>query len=80
MKIFLFPEIRCPSLDMLLNGQINYTTDEASTYRFRAAAFHSCDLGYTLAGGNDTRVCLGNGTSVIGFWSGHEPHCEGKSI
>lgn len=62
-----------------MNGQISYTTDEVSTFAFGEVAIYLCDLGYSLAGGNRSRICLGDGTNAIGAWSGNEPHCEGES-
>ncbi len=74
-------EIRCPVLATLVNSLIVYTntTDEDSTFPFGAAGIYSCDIGYSLTGGNTTRVCVGNATSAVGAWSGNEPYCEGDS-
>ncbi|XP_064386286.1 P-selectin-like [Halichondria panicea] len=38
---------------------------------FGSSAAHSCNTGYTLTGGNTTRVCVAKGS-----WSGSPPICQ----
>ena len=56
----------CGSLDDPDNGQV-----ELSSTVFGSTANYSCNLGYSLSNGNNTRTCEADGE-----WSGDPPSCE----
>ena len=67
--------IVCPFLPSPADGVVAYTT--ASPFTYGAMATYSCNGGFGLSGGDVTRVCGGDGSSVNGMWSGVAPICEG---
>ncbi len=42
------------------------------------AATYSCEPGFELFEGNETRLCLGDESSPRANWSGTPPTCEGE--
>ena len=42
------------------------------------AATYSCEPGFELFEGNETRLCLGDESSPRANWSGTRPTCEGE--
>ena len=62
--------ISCEPLH-ILNGQITYSSENIS---FDTVATLMCDGGFTLSG-SENRICGGNGTSIIGEWSGDQTSC-----
>ena len=61
----------CPDLPSLTNGMIMYGGGSTDNRPFGSSAAHSCNTGYTLTGGNTTRVCVAKGS-----WSGSPPICQ----
>ena len=59
--------VDCGALNHIPHGKVELVNNSRTT--FNASARYSCDENYSLVG-NETRVCLGNGT-----WSGSEPKC-----
>ena len=78
---FLLPSlaVSCSALDPIVNGVITYSSDTTDPFEHGTAAVHSCNDGYSLEG-NLVRICEGDGTSVIGAWSGAPPICTGNVI
>lgn len=58
-----------------LNGQIIFSPDELAPFNYATVATYSCEVSYGL-NGNNTRVCAGDGTSLVGVWDGEAPTCE----
>ena len=71
--------ITCTSLSPIANGRISYSPDTTSPFDIETMATYSCDVGYFLSG-SDTRMCVGDGASVSGMWSGTAPICSSKKI
>ena len=64
-----FPDcqlIICPNISTVRNGQLL-----VEGFRFRQSVFYSCEPGYSLVGGSNSRTCQQNGS-----WSGVEPTCQ----
>ncbi|XP_064393625.1 uncharacterized protein LOC135341070 isoform X2 [Halichondria panicea] len=61
--------LNCPDLPPLTNGMITYSDGSTNNSLFLSNATHFCNTGYTLTGGDTTRVC------VSGSWSGSAPIC-----
>lgn len=59
--------VNCGPLGDIEHGRVLLVNQSRTT--FNATARYVCDADFTIVG-NDTRVCLGNGT-----WSGAEPKC-----
>ncbi|XP_064387965.1 uncharacterized protein LOC135336171 isoform X3 [Halichondria panicea] len=68
--------IMCSALTVPSNGAIHFTTDMVAPYEFETEATYSCDLGYDVVQGNETRTCDGDGSTAVGRWSGQTPSCE----
>ena len=45
-------------------------------YDYATTAMYSCSEGFSVSAGDEMRTCGGNGSSVIGTWSGIEPTCS----
>ena len=60
----------CPDLPSLTNGMIVYSDGSPDNRPFSSSAVHSCNPGYTLTGGDTTRVCMSGG------WNGSPPTCQ----
>ncbi|XP_064393132.1 uncharacterized protein LOC135340597 isoform X2 [Halichondria panicea] len=60
----------CPDLPPLTNGMITYSDGSTNNRLFLSNATYFCNTGYTLTGGDTTRVC------VSGSWSGSGPICQ----
>ena len=62
------------------NGLITYSSgpDEQGRVPFGAVASYSCARGHALQG-EATRVCTGDVSSSVGYFSGTEPTCQGVS-
>ena len=61
----------CPDLPLLINGMIMYSDGSTNNRPFLSSAVHSCNPGYTLTGGDTTRVCVSGGN-----WFGSPPTCQ----
>ncbi len=70
--------ITCPPLADSLYGLISYSTN-TSPYLFGTQATYTitCPLGQERSGGDDVRICLGDGHSTVGVWTGTAPICAG---
>lgn len=67
---FLYLAIDCGNLEPPLNGKINL-----SGTTFESIAMYSCNNGFFLDGGDQTRVC-----QISGEWSGEASTCTGKYL
>ena len=47
-----------------------------TNYDFTTIAMYTCSEGFSMSAGDEKRTCGGNGSSVIGTWSGIEPTCS----
>ena len=56
----------------------SYPMDGFGSYPHGTKAHHECVPGFYLASGDYIRMCVKNGGSVVGVWSGEEPVCEGE--
>ncbi len=74
--------ITCEDIPDPVNGQITHVPDAHAPFEYGNEARYSCyvdgenRIGYGLTGGNHTRVCSGDGSSVMGQWTGTAPTCE----
>lgn len=61
------------------NGYITYSddADNDGNYPFGTNAAYACDTGYSLVPLATVRTCDGDGSTMIGSFSGTEPNCEG---
>ncbi|XP_064386185.1 CUB and sushi domain-containing protein 1-like isoform X2 [Halichondria panicea] len=64
-------QTNCPDLPSLTNGMIVYSDGSPDNRPFSSSAVHSCNPGYTLTGGDTTRVCMSGG-----IWTGSPPTCQ----
>ncbi len=65
----------CPDIADPLNGQIIFIPDELAPFQYATVATYSCEFSYGL-NGNRTRVCAGDGSSLVGVWDGDAPTCD----
>ena len=80
MLLFI-AEITCSELTAPENGLITYYNQPInSRVQFHTTATYTCNSGYGLTGGNRSRVCDGDGSSYLGFWTDTAPSCGGKQI
>ena len=74
--------ITCGDIPDPENGQIIHVPDTHAPFEFGNEAQYSCyvdgetRIGYGLTGGNHTRTCTGDGSSLVGYWTGTAPTCE----
>ena len=68
----LYTVLRCPELPFFLNGAIiTYDPDMIAPYDVDTVATHTCNEGFVLVAGSETRVCL-----LAGRWSGLARVCQ----
>ncbi|XP_064386214.1 sushi, von Willebrand factor type A, EGF and pentraxin domain-containing protein 1-like [Halichondria panicea] len=67
-------QTNCPDLPLLINGMIMYSDGSTNNRPFLSSAVHSCNPGYTLTGGDTTRVCVSGGN-----WFGSPPTCQQRA-
>ena len=82
IKVFLSytAVILCSPLDVPVNGQISYSTEQHSNLTIDTIATYSCDEGYALVGDNQ-RVCVDDDQlDTMGQWNGSAPSCEGMLV
>ena len=77
MYIFSKTAITCTSLNLINNGLITFSPDTTSPFNYGTTATHSCNQGFYLVG-NIARNCVGDGSGLIGTWSGSAPVCAGE--
>ncbi len=79
MIILLRTAIKCPPLSNPTNGSVSYSNvpGQNNSYAFNVKATYSCNSGFALVGGNQTKNCSGDG-STIGAFNGLAPTCKGK--
>ena len=70
--------IMCPSLPSLANGELIFVTDMGPPHEFGTEVTYTCDTGYDIAMGKNTRICEGDGSTPVGEWSGTAPICTGE--
>ena len=69
---FSFTALRCPGLPLFPNGAIiTYGPDMIAPYDVDTVATHTCNEGFVLVAGSETRVCL-----LAGRWSGLARVCQ----
>ncbi len=73
--VSLYTVIICDFLRPINNGSLSYSAP--APYEFNTMVFYSCNEGFFLEG-DVTRMCMGDGESVTGSWSGGTPVCSGK--
>ena len=61
----------CPALAPIPNGAITYGPDTFADFDVDTVATHTCNDGFILVVGSETRTCL-----VGGRWSGLIPVCQ----
>lgn len=77
--------ITCNDISDPVNGQITFAPDTQSPFLHGTIASYSCTfdgenrIGFGLEGGNETRTCVGDGSSATGDWNGIAPTCERKT-
>ena len=71
--------IKCDTLNTVDNGTVQYNDNTTDLLDFGTDAIHSCNEGFFLVG-NSVRICTGNGSSILGVWTGSQPNCSGSSI
>ncbi len=63
---------QCPELAPIPNGAITYGPDMTVDFDEGTVATHTCNDGFILGAGSETRTCL-----ETGRWSGFIPVCRG---
>ncbi len=63
---------QCPELAPIPNGAITYGPDMTADFDEGTVATHTCNDGFILGIGSETRTCL-----ETGRWSGFTPVCRG---
>ncbi len=66
----------CPAVS-IANGFVNYSPDTTSPFSYATTATYICNDGFFLNVGT-ARVCIGDGSSVNGSFSGSNPICTRK--
>ena len=61
----------CPELAPIPNGAITYGPDMTADFDVGTNATHTCNDGFILTVGSETRECLPGG-----IWSGRIPVCQ----
>ncbi len=69
--------IICPQLPDHLYGMIQ-VNEAPHYYGSQAIYITNCPTGQERRGGDDVRICTGDGSSETGVWSGTAPLCVGK--
>ena len=72
--------IECSRLNAPANGNVQMTAPpgiSATSQDYGAVARYTCNSGYYLDG-NQIRNCVGDGTSIAGYWDGSQPLCIGN--
>ena len=72
--------ITCENLSDISDGLISYATVPNPNFVFGTIATYTCVNGFGLRGGDKSRVCVGDGSSPLGEWSGATPSCECMSF
>ncbi len=67
-----FTAVDCPALAPIPNGAIAYDPDTIAPFDEGTVATHTCNEGFMLGAGSETRTCL-----ETGRWSGFTPVCRG---
>ncbi len=75
--VLKFVAVTCPLLASISNGSIAYSPGSTEPFNFDTVAAHSCDDGFYLMG-LGIQTCVGDGSSVLGQWSGILPTCSGN--
>ena len=77
--MFSHSAILCLHLADPVYGQIFYESDIVAPFDLNTTAYYLCIPGFSLTEGDPLRTCEGDGTSVVGEWSGMAPDCGGES-
>ena len=72
IQLIIFTAKLCPELAPISNGAITYGPDMTAPFEVDTVATHSCNDGFILGVGSETRMCLNTG-----IWSGLIPVCRG---
>ena len=73
--VCLIAVIRCPDIADPYYGQIDFSPDRRAPFDYGTQAVYSCDDGYTLTGAESLRLCVGDGSSDVGYWTGQDMAC-----
>ncbi len=76
MSISTLTAIFCPMLSDLRNGKISYDLTANEDLPFGTVVSYSCNAGHMLVG-DETRKCTGGSSSILGYFDGIEPVCQG---
>ncbi len=62
------------------NGSVTFNSmnNENGDFNFGTEAVYNCNTGFSLVGGNNTRICTGDGSSTTGAFNGVALTCEGE--
>ena len=60
-------------------GQIFYEPDMIAPFELDSTAYYLCIPGFGLTEGDPLRTCEGDGTNVVGEWSGMAPDCGSEN-
>ena len=74
--LFFLSAIVCSSLNLDVNGFIEYTPDSVEPFDFLTTATYYCNEGFFLEG-NNISECREGGASITGEWTGSAPSCSG---
>ncbi len=61
----------------IANGFVSYSPDTTSPFNYATTATYTCNDGFFLSV-DAARVCIGDGSSVTGSFSGSDPVCTRK--
>ena len=64
-----FTGIQCASLSPITNGDVSHP----EPVFVRDVAAYSCDTGYNITDGSQTRTCTQRAST--GYWDGSQPRC-----
>jgi len=79
--IFYLTVITCSNLSTPAYGSIEYSHDKISPFDIGTKAIYQCSAGFQISvpdefdGPGYERLCTGNFSTSLGFWSGYDPIC-----
>ena len=66
--------IQCADIAGPTNGEVTFIPDKLAPFDYGTIANYSCETGFVFLKEEISRTCVGNETSVLGFWTdGTEP-------
>ena len=80
MDVYLYIAIMCDDIPDPIGGQIHFISDDKAPFMSGTTATYSCDDGSTPIGTVNPivnpRVCMGDGSSNVGQWTGENLVCD----